>query len=41
MIADGHVPVADLITETLPLEGLPDAMMAVAGGRGMKYVIAP
>ena len=41
MIADGHVPVADLITETLPLEGLLDAMMAVAGGRGMKYVIAP
>ena len=41
MIADGHVPVADLITETLPLEGLPDAIMSAAGGHGMKYVIAP
>jgi hypothetical protein len=33
--------VADLITQTLPLEGLPDAIMSAAGGRGMKYVIAP
>ncbi len=41
MIADGRVPVADLITQTLPLEGLPDAIMSAAGGRGMKYVIAP
>jgi L-iditol 2-dehydrogenase len=41
MIADGRVPVADLITETLPLERLPDAIMAAAGGHGIKYVIAP
>jgi L-iditol 2-dehydrogenase len=41
MIAEGRVPVADLITQTLPLEGLPDAIMSAAGGRGMKYVIAP
>jgi L-iditol 2-dehydrogenase len=41
MIADGRVPVADLITETLPLEGIRDAIMSVRSGRGMKYVIAP
>jgi L-iditol 2-dehydrogenase len=41
MIAGGQVPVADLITQTLPLEGLPDAIMSAARGRGMKYVIAP
>jgi L-iditol 2-dehydrogenase len=41
MIAGGQVLVADLITQTLPLEGLPDAIMSAAGGRGMKYVIAP
>jgi L-iditol 2-dehydrogenase len=41
MIADGRVPVADLITETLPLEGFHDAIMAVRSGRGMKYVLAP
>jgi L-iditol 2-dehydrogenase len=41
MIADGRVPVADLITETLPLEGFRDAIMSVRSGRGMKYVIAP
>lgn len=41
MIAGAQVPVADLITDTLPLEGLPDAIMSVRSGRGMKYVIAP
>jgi L-iditol 2-dehydrogenase len=41
MIADGRVPVADLITDTLPLEGIRDAIMSVRSGRGMKYVIAP
>ena len=41
MIADGRVPVADLITKTLPLEELPDAIMSAAGGHGIKYVIAP
>ena len=41
MIAGGQVPVADLISDTLPLEGLPDAIMSVRSGRGMKYVIAP
>lgn len=41
MIAGGYVPVADLITETLPLERLPDAIMSAAGGHGIKYVIAP
>jgi L-iditol 2-dehydrogenase len=41
MIAGGQVRVADLITQTLPLEGLPDAIMSAARGRGMKYVIAP
>lgn len=41
MIAGGRVSVADLITETLPLEGLPDAIMSAAAGHGMKYVIAP
>jgi L-iditol 2-dehydrogenase len=41
MIADGRVRVADLITDTLPLEGIRDAIMSVRSGRGMKYVIAP
>jgi L-iditol 2-dehydrogenase len=41
MIADGRVPVADLITATLPLDGVLDAIMGVRQGRGIKYVIAP
>jgi L-iditol 2-dehydrogenase len=41
MIADGRVPVADLVTDTLPLEGLFDAIMGTRSGRGLKYVIAP
>jgi L-iditol 2-dehydrogenase len=41
MIADRRVPVADLITQTLPLEGLLDAIASAAGRHGIKYVIAP
>jgi L-iditol 2-dehydrogenase len=41
MVADRRVPVADLITQTLPLEGLPDAIASAAGRHGIKYVIAP
>jgi L-iditol 2-dehydrogenase len=41
MIADGRVPVADLITDTLPLDGIFDAIMGTRSGQGIKYVIAP
>ena len=41
MIAEGRVPVADLITRTLPLEGLFDAIEGARSGQGIKYVIAP
>ena len=41
MIAEGRVPVADLITRTLPLEGLFEAIEGARSGHGIKYVIAP
>lgn len=41
MIAGGRVAVADLITETLPLEGVWEALESVRARRGIKCVIAP
>ena len=41
MIADGRVPVADLITDTVPLDGLLDAIIGARNGQGIKWVIAP
>lgn len=41
LIADGSVPVADLITDTLPLDGVHDAIDAVRSGNSIKVVITP
>jgi L-iditol 2-dehydrogenase len=41
LIADGEVPVLDLITHRMPLEHVHDAIAGVRDGIGIKYVIAP
>jgi L-iditol 2-dehydrogenase len=41
VIASGKVPVADLITDRLPLERVPDALDLVARGEGIKIIIEP
>jgi L-iditol 2-dehydrogenase len=41
LIADGRVPVADLISHRLPLDCVPDALDLVARGEGIKVVIEP
>ena len=41
MIASGQVPVSDLITHRLPLEGVLDAFSLVANGAGIKVTIEP
>jgi L-iditol 2-dehydrogenase len=41
LIASGKVPVADLITDRLPLERVPDALDLVARGEGIKIIIEP
>ena len=41
LIADGSVPVADLITDRLPLDRVHDGIEAVRGGRSIKVVITP
>jgi L-iditol 2-dehydrogenase len=41
LIATGAVPVKDLITSTLPLEGVTEAIAGVREGTGIKYVIEP
>ena len=41
MIASGQVPVADLITHHLPLDGVLDALAIVANGEGIKVTIEP
>ena len=41
MIGSGAVPVADLITDRLPLDRVHDAIAAVEGGTSIKVVIEP
>ena len=41
MIASGQVPVSDLITHRLPLDGVLDAFAIVANGEGIKVTIQP
>jgi len=41
LIASGAVPVADLITHRLPLDGVLDALELVAGGEAIKVTIEP
>jgi L-iditol 2-dehydrogenase len=41
LIADGKVPVIDLITHRMSLERVHDAIAGVRSGTGIKYVIAP
>jgi L-iditol 2-dehydrogenase len=41
LIASGEVPVADLITHRLPLEGVLDAIGIVERGEGIKVTIEP
>ena len=41
LIASGQVPVADLITHRLPLEGVPEALDLIARGEGIKIIIEP
>jgi L-iditol 2-dehydrogenase len=41
MIADGSVPVADLITHRLPLDGVLDGIGVVSRGEGIKVTIEP
>jgi hypothetical protein len=41
LIADGHVPVKDLITHRIPLERVHEAIDGVRNGAGIKYVITP
>ena len=41
LIAQGQVPVADLITHRMPLERVHEAISGVRNGTGIKYVIAP
>ena len=41
LIASGHVPVADLITHRLPLEGVLEAIGIVSRGEGIKVTIEP
>ncbi len=40
-IADGRIPVADLITEHLPLEKAAEALDIVAAGKAIKVTIEP
>ena len=40
-IASGAVPVADLITDRLPLEQFADGVQAVIGGTAIKVTIEP
>ena len=40
-VAGGEVPVADLITHRLPLEGVLDAIGIVSRGEGIKVTIEP
>jgi L-iditol 2-dehydrogenase len=41
LIADGKVPVRDLITHRMPLERVHEAIDGVRNGAGIKYVITP
>ena len=41
LISTGAVPVADLITHRLPLDGVLDALQIVADGDGIKVTIEP
>jgi L-iditol 2-dehydrogenase len=41
LIANGQVPVEDLITHRMPLERVHEAIAGVRSGTGIKYVIAP
>jgi L-iditol 2-dehydrogenase len=41
LIADGQVPVRDLITHRMPLDRIHEAIVGVRNGIGIKYVIAP
>ena len=41
MIADGRVPVSDLITHRLPLDQVLDGIAVVQGGTGIKVTIEP
>ncbi|MFH5823669.1 zinc-dependent dehydrogenase [Georgenia sp. AZ-5] len=41
LIASGAVPVADLITHRLPLDGVPEALGIVARGEAIKVTIEP
>ena len=41
LIASGKVPVADLITHTLPLERVTEAIAAVTSGEAIKVLITP
>jgi L-iditol 2-dehydrogenase len=41
LIADGSVPVADLITDRLPLDRVLDAIEAVKSGHSIKVVVTP